>query len=351
MAHTAPTIIITLSTLFAILLLSQKRGRLTANKFLAVFLLAIALQFFFILLTNIGTLPKRWIKYNTLFGYLYGPSVYYYIISLIDSKYTFTLKDFAHYVSPVLVFLCLLIVPNSSYFLWVLMYMSLTIYVFISSKLLTEFKRKLKAGRWKKPNVTLQWLRYFLILFTTLLFLDLVDQTIFYLYSFNDFSVVHFGLMLLISWMFYRAFNQPHLFRGNPALFMKTKGFGWELRNNEKDEVPNILSLKDTIYTHLFENKWYLLPNLSLEELAKKLNTTPQVLSTTINTHYGLNFSSFINSLRIEHAKELLKSFTKSEKSISEIMYDCGFVSKSSFNTVFRNETGVTPSQFRELEQ
>ncbi|WP_350292581.1 helix-turn-helix transcriptional regulator [uncultured Croceitalea sp.] len=162
--------------------------------------------------------------------------------------------------------------------------------------------------------------------------------------------MVHFGLILLICWMFFRAFNQPELFRDNNKFFKRTKGLSWELRNNDKEKQAKTLFLEDNIKKQLSENKWYLLPNLTLEELAKKLDTAPQILSATINSSYGLNFSSLINSLRIEHAKELLKSFNKTEKSISEIMYDCGFVSKSSFNTIFKSKTGVTPSQFRELE-
>lgn len=351
MTYTAPTIIISLSALFAIVLLSQKRSKLKANKFLAVFLLATTIQFLLIVLTGIAVVPQQWVNYNTVFGYLYGPSVYYYIILLIDSKYRFTYKDFAHYLSAFLVFLCLLYLPKSTRFLAILMYISLTTYVIISFRLLREFKRKLKAGRWKKPNNTLQWLRYFLALFTILLFLDLIDQTIFYLYSFNGFSIVHFGLILLICWMFFRAFNQPELFKDNTALFKRTKVLSWEFRNNDQEKQDKTLILEDNIKKHLSKNKWFLLPNLTLEELANKLETTPQILSATINSSYGLNFSSLINSLRIEYAKELLSNFNKSEKSISEIMYDCGFVSKSSFNTIFKSKTGVTPSQFRELKR
>ena len=351
MTYTAPTIIITLSALFAIILLLQKRSKLKANKFLVIFLLAIAIQFLLIVLTGNTTIPQEWVKYNTVFGYLYGPCVYYYIILLIDSKYRFIFKDLTHFLSAIVVFFCLFYLPESTRILGVFMYLSLTIYVIISYKLLGEFKKRLRAGRWKKPNNTLLWLRYFLVLFTMLLSLDLLDQTLLLLYSFDGFSIVHFGLIILISWMFFRAFNQPELFKDNTTLFKRTKGFGWELRNNSKEDPCNNLVLKDSIKRQLSENKWYLLPNLSLEELAKKLDTTPQMLSATINSSYGLNFSSLINSLRIQHAKELLKGFNKAEKSISEIMYDCGFVSKSRFNTLFKNETGVTPSQFRELEQ
>lgn len=351
LAQAVPIAIIALNSLFAIILLSQSKAKVTANLFLSAFLLAIVFQFLLIVLINAGSLPESWIPYNTVFGYLYGPSIYYYIICLIDSKYKFLVRDLLHYSPIVFVFLGLFLFPKISPFFAIFMYVSLTIYVWISFKSIQEFKRKLKAGRWKKPNSTLQWLQYFLVLFTVLLFVDLVDQVIVHLFSFEGVSIVHFGLVLLISWMFFRAFNQPDLFKENTSIFTKTKGYGWQVRTTDKAQHAEISSLKKRIENHIFESKWYLLPNLSMEEVAKKLDTTPQLLSATINTHYSLNFSSFINSLRIEHAKEMLKNFTKSEKSISEIMYDSGFVSKSSFNTIFKNETGVTPSQYRALEQ
>ncbi|MDC6366656.1 MULTISPECIES: helix-turn-helix domain-containing protein [Flavobacteriaceae] len=344
-------VIIALSFLFAIILLFQGGNRLTANIFLSVFLLAIAFQFFFIALTESELLPNDWIKYNTVFGFLYGPSIYFYIIYLVDSRYRLRVRDMLHFLPPILVVLGLTFIPDSTRVFAIIMYLSLVIYAFVEAKLIIRFGRMLKSGRWKKPNDTLEWLKYFMGLFIALIFFDLIDQTIFYFFSPFGISIVHVGLIVLISWMFYRAFNQPELFRTSSSVFAKTKGNRWENRRDHLKDLSANLNLKESLGTHLMESKSYLLPNLTLEDLANRLNTTPQALSSTINSNFNVNFSTYINMFRVDHAKEMLKRYSKSQKSISEIMYDSGFSSKSSFNTIFRESTGVTPSQFREMEQ
>lgn len=60
----------------------------------------------------------------------------------------------------------------------------------------------------------------------------------------------------------------------------------------------------------------------------------------------GKNFFQFVNSYRIEAVKKILLE-PKLKYSIEAIGYECGFNSKSSFYTVFKNLTGETPVAFR----
>lgn len=55
----------------------------------------------------------------------------------------------------------------------------------------------------------------------------------------------------------------------------------------------------------------------------------------------------FINNFRIEKAKFLLSNPKEHEETVLEVMYDVGFNSKSSFFTIFKQKTGLTPSQFK----
>ena len=59
------------------------------------------------------------------------------------------------------------------------------------------------------------------------------------------------------------------------------------------------------------------------------------------------NFVGFVNQYRIEMAKDKLRNISDRGETILEIMYDVGFNSKSSFNTLFKQNTGLTPSDFR----
>jgi AraC-like DNA-binding protein len=86
---------------------------------------------------------------------------------------------------------------------------------------------------------------------------------------------------------------------------------------------------------------------LTLDELAGELRVTPHHLSQVINTQLGKNFYDFVNGYRVEETKRRLRDPKSSRLTILAIALECGFNTKSSFNTVFKKHTGVTPSQYR----
>jgi AraC-like DNA-binding protein len=63
-----------------------------------------------------------------------------------------------------------------------------------------------------------------------------------------------------------------------------------------------------------------------------------------VNTVVGQNVSQYVNSFRIAEACDLLEN---TEKSITEIMFDVGFQTKSNFNREFRRITDMTPKDWR----
>lgn len=85
--------------------------------------------------------------------------------------------------------------------------------------------------------------------------------------------------------------------------------------------------------------------NLTLARVAKRLSVPARDLSGATNRVTGENFSRLINGYRIDYAQRALLN---SDFPVTEIMFEAGFLSKSSFNTEFRRMTGLTPSQFRE---
>jgi AraC-like DNA-binding protein len=66
-----------------------------------------------------------------------------------------------------------------------------------------------------------------------------------------------------------------------------------------------------------------------------------------LNETAGTNFYDFINSYRLERVTEYLKDPKKRDQSILEIAFGAGFNSKSTFNTVFKRKTGMTPTEYR----
>jgi len=98
---------------------------------------------------------------------------------------------------------------------------------------------------------------------------------------------------------------------------------------------------------HLIESeKPYLNPDLTLRTLANQLGIHANQLSWLLNNGLGKNFNTFINHYRLEEFKVTAHLPENSHLTIMSIAYDCGFNSKTVFNTCFKNETGLTPKEF-----
>ena len=85
-------------------------------------------------------------------------------------------------------------------------------------------------------------------------------------------------------------------------------------------------------------------PSCSVDKIAKKLGITSRSISIAINQSENINVSTFVNNYRINEVCDKLKN---TDLSITEIMYSCGFNTKSNFNREFKRVTGQSPSQWR----
>lgn len=83
---------------------------------------------------------------------------------------------------------------------------------------------------------------------------------------------------------------------------------------------------------------------ITLEGTAKMLGITPEYLSALFKNEMGMNFSVFLKKFRISHAKRMLKG---TDLKIFEIAEECGYNNANYFAKVFKEETGVSPMQFR----
>ena len=83
---------------------------------------------------------------------------------------------------------------------------------------------------------------------------------------------------------------------------------------------------------------------LSLESTAASVGMSPSMFSRAFHRISGRTFSDFVRRLRIALACRLLVS---GNDSVSEIPAQCGYANLSNFNRRFRQETGMTPSEYR----
>jgi len=98
-------------------------------------------------------------------------------------------------------------------------------------------------------------------------------------------------------------------------------------------------------------DKLFLDPELNLDTLAEKVSLSSKKLSQIINTTHKKNFFDYVNSYRIEEAMRILRESSDPGMTVLEAMYHSGFNSKSSFNTIFKKKTGLTPSAYRRQQQ
>lgn len=169
-----------------------------------------------------------------------------------------------------------------------------------------------------------------------------------------------FGLLLLLALIGILSFknlqlkeSNQHLFNSSMQLHRKEQELAEikrqdrlnrSLLKNEQNQIllNELLDLMDN-------QKIFLNSDLTLDELARKLNSNRTYISQLINDNFATNFSSYINEYRISEAKELFTNPLFKNLTIEAIAQKVGFNSKSSFNTAFKKVTGLTPSSFVEM--
>jgi len=95
------------------------------------------------------------------------------------------------------------------------------------------------------------------------------------------------------------------------------------------------------------EEKYYLQQKITIDKIAKQLNSNSKYVSQIINENYHTSFSNLINKYRVNKVCELLLNKEYDHFSFEGIAEKAGFSSKSSFNKTFKKITGVTPSYFK----
>lgn len=112
----------------------------------------------------------------------------------------------------------------------------------------------------------------------------------------------------------------------------------------EKEPDPANAAYRATLEEWLDKEKPYLNPEFQLMDLRQVLPLNRSYLSQLINSEYGCTFYQWVNDLRIEEAKRLMRE--QPEIKIQEVSDRCGFSSRSVFTRTFIRETGVAPSEW-----
>ncbi|WP_161840958.1 helix-turn-helix domain-containing protein [Candidatus Enterococcus huntleyi] len=87
---------------------------------------------------------------------------------------------------------------------------------------------------------------------------------------------------------------------------------------------------------------------IKLKDLAKRFFVSEQYLSRTFSELVGVPLSEYLVDLRLSKVKQEL---IQTDKSITSIVYDAGFSNVNSFNRIFKNRFGTSPTYFRKMNQ
>ncbi|REH45838.1 AraC-like DNA-binding protein [Tenacibaculum gallaicum] len=136
-----------------------------------------------------------------------------------------------------------------------------------------------------------------------------------------------------------------------------------ELAAVKKEQTPKTVQYKNSsltekdknyymkiILNYMEKEKPYLDFEINQSELASQLSMSKHHLSEVLNLCFDQNFYQFINLYRVNDAQKIMKNSNYKDYKILAIAYEAGFKSKTSFNRVFKNHTGFTPSEFRKQQ-
>lgn len=117
----------------------------------------------------------------------------------------------------------------------------------------------------------------------------------------------------------------------------------YEKTRLREEEIPG---LKKKLLDYLDEFKPYLNKNLTIGELAEAIEVPAYQLSQLINDQLRKSFFELINSYRVTEVK--LRFFEPQYKNLTllGIAMECGFNSKASFNRIFKQLAGQTPTEY-----
>ena len=317
------------SLFLSIYLLTLKTSRRSANVFLAIILLGLTIRIGKAVVFEYMYIGP-WFRNLGISGFLLvGPAVWFYGRALFDKASGILEHAYMHFVPFVLFVAFSKTIPNDgspvALFFYATLLFHLGVYLSLSWVLYTHVRATARRGLHS-------WYLGILIGVTLILMLYVgifVRVVPLYLLGATAYSF----LIYVFSF-----------------LFLKKHHFALDKYSQSSVDVS---ASKDLVLRvkSLFETEApFLGSDATLLHIARRLNTQPRFLSQAINEVEGVNFSEFVNTYRVAHAKELLKDPDRIYDKIATIAFDCGFGNITSFNVAFKSHVKMTPSEFRKRQ-
>lgn len=367
--------------LFLVLLLIGKKENHKANLLLAALIFSYSIYILQVLGISLE-LYKVVPHIFTLFAgipILFGPLHYLYVRTLVTEKELSVKKDYIHFLPYFLNWslyfhylfqkpseLSELIIQFISdpplrmmFSIWIFTFQGL-IYMFLSLKRIKKYSNLIKNEYSDIEKINLTWLRNITTITLIVWLVVLINNS---LKLFIDIPMnqqelpVAIAVSISIYLNGFLGLRQSEIFapsiaekdnipqknnnsRDNAKILPKKYKKSGLSEEKAKSYIKHLMDLMD-------EEKIYRESNLTLKDLAKRLSISSHNLSEIINTQLNQTFFEFINTYRIRDVQESMTNPDKENLTIFALALDAGFNSKSSFNSLFKKHTNMTPSQYR----
>ena len=232
--------------------------------------------------------------------------------------------------------------------LWALIVLQAFIYLVPTARLVFSYRHLLYQQESNLKGIDLRWLSTFVHLFLVL----------YSSYAVLFFIVIHASgslapreyLSIVLSVLVFLVGQRALLQRQIPVVealspdgASDSPGAAREVLSSSEAE-----KLKTRLIAAMETDRLYLNPDLRLSDLVATIGATRNQVSYVINTYLGKNFYDFVNEYRVREVLRLVNEGTYRDKKITAIAFDSGFNSKPAFNAVFKKQTGLTPSEYRD---
>jgi len=172
---------------------------------------------------------------------------------------------------------------------------------------------------------------------------------------------ITFAMALLVYGIGYMGLRQPEIFRlaavevpaptgrevetASPAETPETPPAQYE-RSGLGDQEAKLL--QTSLLAVMEREQPWKDSELTLSDLATKLESTPHKLSEVLNAQVGQTFYDFVNGYRVREVQRRITAGEARSRKMLALAMDAGFASKSTFNEAFKKHTRQTPSAFRQ---
>ncbi|MCX6224140.1 MAG: helix-turn-helix transcriptional regulator [Bacteroidia bacterium] len=356
-------------SLFAGIVIATRRPQILSDRYLAAWLFIIAIEMILAMvkLTWLEHLPYE-IPFLVI-PLVYGPLLFLYVRTLISEAPKWNWFDLAHF-APFILFLGLAFLfrtrpdETSSLPVWahptrlaqiiyeILIFASFTTYSIIVYILLTRHRKAIREEfSYSSGKITLTWLLFVSITVYASYLLTFLSAGIQMLVIHLPFDpkIFSFSGLTLFSFAFsFYGHKQARIFpiAGkviNPMEYESINSIKYAKSGLRGEDLIKFITAMDDLMNH---KKLFLNPELSLAEVSEELRIPKHHLTQAMNTELGKNFYAYINELRVKKFMEMVIDPRFKHYTFLAIAFECGFNSKSTFNSVFKRITSFTPSEY-----